>query len=99
MYFSDFSRQTTRKIPAAEWDRYTTDIIAEANRVLVDGRPIRAFFDNCLSKMIEDLVAQSKAVDQAFQRRVEEYQEVIDKLDQQRIEVSVKIISRQVWTG
>lgn len=77
----------SRKISAEEWDRYTTDIIAEANGVLVSGRPIRAFFDKCLSKMIEDLVAQSNAVDRAFQCRIEEYQEVIDKLDQQRVEV------------
>jgi hypothetical protein len=53
----------------------------------VDGRPIRAFFDKCLNKMFEDLVGQSAAVDLAFKLRVEEYLEVIEKLNEQRVEV------------
>lgn len=78
-----------RDISAAQWDRFTTDIISAANKFLVEGRPIRAFFDKCLSKMIDDLLAQSNAVDQAFRLRVEEYQEVIDKLNKQKVEVCV----------
>lgn len=57
--------------------------------MLVDGRPIRAYFDKCLSKMINDLVCQSDKVDQAFKSRVLEYLAVIEKLRIQRDEVSV----------
>lgn len=78
-----------RDISEAEWDRFTTDIITAANKVLVEGRPIRAYFDKCLSKMIDDLVAQSNAVDEALRLRVDEYQEVIDKLNDQKVEVCV----------
>lgn len=70
-----------------EWQNFTLEIMLEANKVLVDGRPIRAFFDKTLSKMINDLVDQSKAVDQAIRLRVEEYREVINKLKKQRREV------------
>jgi len=70
-----------------EWDRFTVDIISEANKFLAEGRPIRAYFDKCLIKMFDDLVIQSNAVDEAFRLRVEEYQEVIDKLNKQRAEV------------
>lgn len=70
-----------------EWDRFTTDNISAANRVLVEGRPIRAYFDKCLSKMIEDLVSQSNAVDEAIRLRVEEYREATEKLQQQKVEV------------
>ncbi|XP_060851008.1 tektin-1-like [Rhopalosiphum padi] len=73
-------------ISTTEWDRFTLDIISAANKVLVDGRPIRAFFDKCLNKMFEDLVGQSAAVDLAFKLRVEEYLEVIEKLNEQRVE-------------
>lgn len=70
-----------------EWQHFTSDIMSEANKVLVEGRPIRAFFDKTLNKMIDDLVNQSNAVDQAIRLRVEEYREVIDKLKKQRHEV------------
>ncbi|KAF0754187.1 tektin-1-like [Aphis craccivora] len=73
-------------ISTTEWDQFTLDIISAANKVLVDGRPIRAFFDKCLNKMFEDLVSQSAAVDLAFKLRVEEYLEVIEKLNEQRVE-------------
>lgn len=65
------------------------DIIESANKVLVEGRPIRAFFDKCLSKMVEDLVAQSNAVNEAFRLRCDEYREVIDKLNKQRVDVCI----------
>lgn len=74
-------------IPVTEWDSFTSDIISAANKVLVNGRPIRAFFDKTLSKMIDDLVTQSNAVDRAIKLRVDEYRDVIDKLNYQRIEV------------
>lgn len=77
----------SRKISLAEWDRFTADIIESANKVLVEGRPIRAYFDKCLSKMVEDLVAQSNAVNQAFRLRCDEYREVIDKLNKQKVDV------------
>lgn len=70
-----------------EWDHFTLDIISSANKVLVDGRPIRAYFDKCLTKMIDDLMGQSNAIDLALKLRVEEYQEVIKKLKHQKIEV------------
>uniref|UniRef100_A0A2H8TUB0 Tektin n=1 Tax=Melanaphis sacchari TaxID=742174 RepID=A0A2H8TUB0_9HEMI len=73
-------------ISTSEWDWFTLDIISAANKILVDSRPIRVFFDKCLDKMLEDLVGQSAAVDLAFKLRVEEYVEVIDKLNEQRIE-------------
>ncbi|XP_022164083.1 tektin-1-like [Myzus persicae] len=73
-------------ISTTEWDRFTLDIISAANKVLVDGRPIRAFFDKCLNKMINDLVGQSDTVNLAFRLRVEEYLEVIEKLNKQRDE-------------
>ncbi|XP_026805473.1 tektin-1-like [Rhopalosiphum maidis] len=73
-------------ISTTEWDQFTLDIISAANKVLVDGRPIRAFFDKCLNKMFKDLVGQSAAVDLAFKLRVEEYLEVIEKLNKQRVE-------------
>ncbi|CAH1736529.1 unnamed protein product [Aphis gossypii] len=73
-------------ISTTEWDQFTLDIVSAANKVLVDGRPIRAFFDKCLNKMFEDLVSQSAAVDLAFKLRVEEYLEVIEKLNEQRVE-------------
>lgn len=60
--------------------------------MLVDGRPIRAFFDKTLSKMIEDLVTRSNAVDQAIRLRVDEYREVIEKLNKQRIEVRCTVM-------
>jgi len=63
------------------------DIISEANKVLVDVRPIRAFFDKTLSKMIEDLVTQSNVVNQAIRLRVDEYRDVIEKLNKERVEV------------
>lgn len=74
-------------ISTTEWDRFTLDIISAANKVLVDGRPIRAFFDKCLNKMFNDLVGQSDAINLAFRLRVEEYLEVIEKLNKQRDEV------------
>lgn len=74
-------------ITVAEWDRFTLDIISTANKILVEGRPLRAYFDKCLSKMIEDLVVQANAVDQAFQLRAEEYREVIEKLNKQKTDV------------
>lgn len=74
-------------ISVMEWDRFTLDIISAANKVLSDGRPIRAYFDNCLTKMIEDLTRQSNEVDRAIKLRVEEYREVIEKLKLQRVEV------------
>lgn len=75
-----------------EWQNFTSEIMSEANKVLVEGRPIRAFFDKTLNKMINDLVDQSKAVDQAIGLRVEEYREVIDKLKKQKHEVCVYTI-------
>lgn len=74
-------------ISTTEWDRFTLDIISAANKILVDGRPIRAFFDKCLNKMFNDLVSQSDAVNSAFRLRVEEYLEVIEKLNKERDEV------------
>lgn len=74
-------------ISVMEWDRFTLDIISTANKVLVDGRPIRAYFDKCLTKMINDLMDQANVVDQALKLRVDEYQEVIKKLKHQKIEV------------
>lgn len=70
-----------------EWDRFTSDNITEADKILVDGRPIRTFFENCLKKMTEDLNAQSDVVNQAIQLRVDEYREVIEKLNKQKSEV------------
>lgn len=74
-------------VSVMEWDRFTLDIISSANKVLVDGRPIRAYFDKCLIKMIDDLMNQSNTIDQALKLRVEEYQEIIKKLKHQKIEV------------
>lgn len=37
--------------------------------------------------MVDDLTAQSNAVDQAFKLRVQEYREVIEQLNGQRIQV------------
>lgn len=74
-------------ISIMEWDHFTADNISSANKVLVEGRPIRAYFDKCLSKMIEDLVAQSNAVDEAISLRVDEYREAVEKLNRQKTEV------------
>lgn len=74
-------------ITVSEWDQYTLDIMSEANKALVAGRPIRAYFEKCLSKIIDDLTAQANAVDKAFALRVEEYHEVIEKFKKQKTEV------------
>jgi len=79
-----------REISFTKWDQFTTDIILAASKVLIDGRPIRAYFDKTLTKIINDLVSQSNEVEQAFQSRVDEYVAVIEKLSKQRDEVSAK---------
>jgi len=56
--------------------------------VLIVGRPIRAYFDQCLSNIFKTLVHQSDQVEQAFKLRVEEYLAVIENLSKQRDEVS-----------
>jgi hypothetical protein len=56
--------------------------------VLINGRPIRAYFDQCLSNIIKTLVYQSDKVEQAFKLRVGEYLDVIENLSKQRDEVS-----------
>lgn len=83
-------------VSVIEWDRFTSDIITEADKTLVNGRPIRAFFDKCLNKMIEDLKAQSDAVNQAIRLRVDEYMEVIEKLNKQKAEVCVSSSIRNI---
>lgn len=82
-----------------EWDRYTSENISAANKGLVEGRPIRAYFDKCLSKMIDDLTAQSNAVDQAFKLRVQEYREVIEQLNRQRVQVRKFRIHKMVYSS
>ncbi|XP_050437299.1 tektin-1-like [Adelges cooleyi] len=79
------------KISGEEWDRYSLNNITAANKTLVEGRPLRAFFDKCLSKMIDDLHRQSSAVDEALRLRSEEYREMIAKLHQQRARTASKI--------
>ncbi|VVC36171.1 Tektin [Cinara cedri] len=74
------------KISVEEWNRFTFDIILAANRVLVQARPVRSFFDKIFSKILNDLVTQSNMVDQAFRLRVEEYREMIEKFKNQRLE-------------
>ncbi|XP_050533476.1 tektin-1-like [Daktulosphaira vitifoliae] len=79
------------KISAEEWDQYSSNIIAAANKTLVNGRPLRAYFDKCLNKMIEDLVDQANIVNETLRQRTEEYREIIEKLHQQQGEVFGKI--------
>lgn len=79
-----------REISFTKWDQFTTDIILAASKVLIDGRPIRAYFDKTLTKIINDLVSKSDEVEQAFKSRVDEYVAVIEKLSKQRDEVSAK---------
>ncbi|XP_026819122.1 tektin-1-like [Rhopalosiphum maidis] len=74
------------EISLTKWDRFTSDIILEASRVLINGRPIRAYFDKCLNNIIKRLVSQSDEVEQAFKLRVEEYLIVIENLSKQRDE-------------
>lgn len=71
----------------SEWDRYTLDIMSAAKRALVAGRPIRAYFEKCLSKIIDDLTLQANAVDKALALRIDEYHEVIEKFKNQKAEV------------
>lgn len=80
------------KISAEEWDQYSSDNIAAANETLISGRPLRAYFDKCLNKMIEDLVEQSNVVNEALRQRAEEYRDIIEKLYQQQAEVRIKCI-------
>lgn len=79
-----------REISFTKWDQFTTDIILAASKVLIDGRPIRAYFDKILTKVIKDLICQSDEVEIAFKTRVDEYVAVIEKLSKQRDEVSPK---------
>ncbi|XP_025202987.1 tektin-1-like [Melanaphis sacchari] len=74
------------EISFSKWDKFTSDIILAASKILIDGRPIRAYFDKCLNKMINDLVSQSNEVEEAFKSRVQEYLAVIEKLSKQRDE-------------
>jgi hypothetical protein len=76
-------------ISMIEWDCFTSDIITKADKVLVDGRPIRAFFDKCLNKMTEDLKVQSDIVNQAIRLRVDEYEQMVENLNKQKTEVCV----------
>jgi len=90
LYYNLHKLSQYREISFTKWDQFTTDIILAASKVLIDGRPIRAYFDKCLSKIINDLVSQSDEVEQAFKSRVQEYLAVIEKLSKQRDEVCVK---------
>lgn len=95
VYLDNMSQQSSNvlifysTVSAIEWDSYTTDMLCEADKILVHGRPLRQYFDKCLSRIIENLKAQSDAVNKAIRLRVEEYQEVIKKLNNQKAEVRI----------
>lgn len=62
-------------------------MILEANQVLVEARPVRLIFDQTFSKMVNDLTTQAETVNKAFRFRVADYQDVIEKLKHQKVEV------------
>jgi hypothetical protein len=72
-----------------EWDQYTSDILRKTDQILIECRPIRLIFDQCLNNIIENLRAQSDVVNKAFKLRVNEYQVIIEKLTKQKAEVRV----------
>ncbi|KAL1132235.1 hypothetical protein AAG570_010192 [Ranatra chinensis] len=73
-------------ITQEEWIAHSQQIIDDAQKELVSGRPIRAYVDVLLKQVIEDLWKQYDIVNEAFRRRIQEYKDLKEKLENHHFE-------------
>ncbi|XP_058804036.1 tektin-1 [Phymastichus coffea] len=66
-----------------EWEMLTKKNIEESAKEILTGKKIRSNIDRILKQIIDDLIKQKAATDEAFRLRIEETKEIKGKLELQ----------------
>ncbi|KAK4884211.1 hypothetical protein RN001_000482 [Aquatica leii] len=74
-----------------EWAEYSNKTIEKSANELNSSRSLRAYIDNLLKQIVEDLMQQCNTVNDAFQRRIEETKEAKSKLEFNHGEISKQV--------